>query len=97
MNVTAAASGLGLLTRTKHSKNGPVAPSARNHLVLARVTPAVPVPPSKGRAPVLGKYIARSAMIGAVALTSMPERRAGNAGDGAGPDRRAAVRRRGSA
>src|SRR6187402_1177971 len=53
-------------------KNDPVAPSARNQRVLGRVTPAVPVPPSNGRAAPLGKYIARSAMIGAVAVTSRP-------------------------
>ena len=50
----------------KQSKNGPVAPSARNQLTAVAVTPVEPCPAAKACVGVL-RYIARSTMIGAPA------------------------------
>jgi hypothetical protein len=65
VNVTFACAELGLPTRTNVSKKEPVAASARNHEVEPAGTSADSWPPSKSRA--VPKYIARSALIGAVA------------------------------
>ena len=51
----------------KRSKNGPVAPSARNQLVAGAVTPADPWPAAKAWPGAL-MYIARSTMIGSGAV-----------------------------
>src|SRR5689334_3960587 len=59
VNVSAAGDGLGLPTSTNVSKNGPVAPSARNQEVAPSGTPADSWPPSNRR--FVPKYIDRSA------------------------------------
>jgi hypothetical protein len=73
VKVTVASESLGFISRMKVSKNGPVAPSARNQLRLAAFTPADSWPPSQSRPLACGKYIARSAMIGCEAMTCMPK------------------------
>jgi hypothetical protein len=59
----------GFASRTKQSKNGPVAPSARNQSRAGAVTPAEPWPAANGCVGLV-RYIARSTMIGLVAVIS---------------------------
>ena len=49
----------GLATSTNRSKNGPVAPSARNHCVAGAVTPALSWPAPNDRPPRSGTSPAR--------------------------------------
>src|SRR5687767_11322877 len=60
-NVSTAVTGLafGLASSTNVSKNGPVAPSARNQLLAGAVTPAELWPPLKSTSGGAPKYIVR--------------------------------------
>ena len=65
--MTFDAVGFGFAISTNISKNDPVAPSARNQLVDVAVTPALSWPAANGW-PGRSRYIARSTMIGCVAV-----------------------------
>ena len=64
VNVASTALAFGLASRMNVSKNGPVAPSARNQLVDGPLTPADSCPALNSGSGGTPKYIARSAAAG---------------------------------
>src|SRR5262249_28419478 len=70
--VTLAITCCGLLSSTNVSKKLPVAPSARNHDRDGAATPVDSCPPLQRRVGVVPKYIERSAMMGWLPWTTIP-------------------------